>query len=115
VDSSSNHHRMEYRIPTFMKNYITREEIILTSPEFGSSTYLADMKKKAKAEKSVKKSKPKKEKLQVINLKITSADRKAILAMAKRYAKGNLSAWLRAAGLEYIPSKKHPVPLKIKK
>lgn len=98
-----------------MKNYITREEIILTSPEFGSSTYLQEMKKQAKAKKLAKKSKPKKEKLPVINLKITSADRKAILANAKRYAKGNLSAWLRAAGLEYIPPKKRPVPLKIKK
>lgn len=94
-----------------MKNYITREEIILTSPEFGSSTYLADMKKQSKAKKVASK----KEKLDVINLKITRADRKAIQAMAKRYAKGNLSAWLRAAGLEYIPSRKRPVPLKIKK
>lgn len=51
-------------------------------------------------------------KLEVINLKLTKHQHKAILAMAKRFAQGNMSAWLRAAGLGYVP-KRVPVPLKI--
>lgn len=52
-----------------------------------------------------KKAAAKVEKLEVINLKITKRDRKIIEALARKFAKGNLSAWLRCAGLEYIPSK----------
>lgn len=45
-------------------------------------------------------------KLKVINLKARPAERKLLLQKAKLYADGNLSLWLRTAGLKYTPLKK---------
>jgi hypothetical protein len=53
--------------------------------------------------KTKAKSKPEAPKL--MNLKVTRKDRALLTAMAKRYANGNLSAWLRLAGSEFRPSK----------
>jgi len=43
--------------------------------------------------------------LTLLNLKISSKDRRRLVAMAKKYAGGNLSAWLRFAGAHYVPPK----------
>lgn len=65
------------------------------------------MKKKTK-----KKSAPKKKaikasgsKLKIVNIKVGGKDRSSLTAKAKAHAKGNLSAWLRYAGLRYTPKK----------
>jgi hypothetical protein len=47
----------------------------------------------------------KKSELEMIVMKISAKDLRRIKALAKKYADGNLSAWLRSAGLEYIPTK----------
>jgi hypothetical protein len=41
--------------------------------------------------------------LTLINLKVTGKDRKLLNRMALVHAGGNLSAWLRYAGLHYRP------------
>lgn len=71
--------------------------------------------KKSKKAKSVKKAAkraaPKKQAKAVkttralINLKVESKDRKAIEARALKFAKGNVSAWLRYAGSKFTPPK----------
>lgn len=50
---------------------------------------------------------PKKEKpeMSLLNLKITAVDKRRINANARRYAGGNLSAWLRHAGIAFKPGK----------
>ncbi len=48
----------------------------------------------------------KKEKLSLLNLKVTSRQRKALESKARAHAKGNLSEWLRLAGTKYRPLKK---------
>jgi hypothetical protein len=40
----------------------------------------------------------------LLNLKITRKDRKVVAARAKRFVKGNLSAWLRFAGAHFKPT-----------
>lgn len=40
-----------------------------------------------------------------MNFKITTPERRRILAKAKKYAGGNLSGWLRQAGLNHDPVK----------
>lgn len=47
--------------------------------------------------------KRKKPKLVLINIKVTEEARLTLVKLAKRYAHGNLSAWLRMAGSQYIP------------
>lgn len=42
----------------------------------------------------------------LINLKTALAEKKSLEANAKKYADGNLSEWLRLAGLNYIPKPK---------
>jgi hypothetical protein len=61
--------------------------------------------------KKVKKAAKKggKEKLGLINLKVTSSLRKKLSIKAKKYADGNLSKWLRHAGLNYTPDTKAKV------
>lgn len=49
--------------------------------------------------------------LEVINLKVTSRDRKRLEQNAKRYADGNLSAWLRYVGMQYTPKKGEEIVL----
>lgn len=81
--------------------------------------------KKSKAKKTIgvagkraktfprKKAAPKKPKLgkrggkffDVVNVKLSHDIRSTLRARAKKFAKGNLSAWLRYAGLKYIPKK----------
>lgn len=71
----------------------------------------AKLKKKApakKAKRAAKKAisaKPKSEKLIIMNIKLTSKDRAALLKRAKLHAKSNFSAWVRHAGLKYVPKK----------
>ncbi len=65
----------------------------------------------------VKKSKPTKATkgagLSLINLKVTSADRKVLMAQAEKYMKGNLSAWLRYSGAKFKPVKTpRPAPVR---
>ena len=38
-----------------------------------------------------------------VNLKLSSSTLKALEQKAKRYAKGNLSAWIRFAAVKYSP------------
>ncbi len=40
-----------------------------------------------------------------INLKTTRSERAELLVNARKYADGNLSAWIRHAGLKYRPAK----------
>lgn len=47
--------------------------------------------------------KPKKQKLKIIPVKTNNPDRAALAKKAKDHAGGNVSAWLRHAGLKYIP------------
>lgn len=43
--------------------------------------------------------------LRIVNVKVKEGARKRLQANARKYAKGNLSAWLRHAGLRYVPKK----------
>lgn len=45
----------------------------------------------------------KKEKRIMLNIRVSLKERKALLAAAKKFTKGNLSLWLRVAGLAYKP------------
>ena len=42
--------------------------------------------------------------LVLINLKVSPTDKKRLSAAARKYAKGNLSAWLRHAGIALKPA-----------
>lgn len=53
----------------------------------------------------MKKAVVKKEKAKLINLKVNKHDLGAILRLAKKYAGGNVSLWLRHAGMHHKPSK----------
>jgi hypothetical protein len=53
--------------------------------------------------KTKSKKKPVKSALQVVNIKLTPATRALLIKKAKRHTEGNLSEWLRLAGLAYIP------------
>lgn len=60
------------------------------------------------AKTKAKKKKPAKAKakaLSLMNLKVSGKDHKLLVARAKKYAGGNLSAWLRYAGSNYVPPK----------
>lgn len=41
----------------------------------------------------------------VVNVKVPSAVKKTLQLNADKYAEGNLSAWLRHAGMKYTPKK----------
>jgi hypothetical protein len=60
--------------------------------------------KKAKPKPKVK-TKAKSKRLPLVNFKAASKDHKKIAALAKKYAGGNTSAWLRHAALNYRPAK----------
>lgn len=51
-------------------------------------------------------------KLRVVNVKMSRADRKRLTTLARKYAKGNLSAWVRHAGSRYVPKRGEKVSLK---
>lgn len=62
-----------------------------------------DAVKKRKRTKTVaKKERPNKS---LINFKVSRPDRRELTTLAKRYAKGNLSQWLRIAGMLFKPTK----------
>lgn len=42
----------------------------------------------------------------LINFKLTLAEKKVLLEKAKKYARGNLSLWLRYAAINHQPPKK---------
>ena len=44
--------------------------------------------------------------LKLVNFRATQEDIKIIKKMAKKYAKGNVSAWLRYVAMNYKPTKK---------
>lgn len=70
--------------------------------------------KKAKAPKArskKKKAPARKKTLDVINVKMSKATRSALKSRAKKFAKGNLSAFLRHAGLKYTPRKGEKISL----
>ena len=50
---------------------------------------------------------PPREKLVLINLKVSVKDRDAILDAARKFTNGNVSQWLRFAGTRFRPSKGH--------
>lgn len=62
------------------------------------------VKTKQAAKPAAKKSDVKRKKL--INLKVASKDLELLVARAKKFANGNLSAWLRYAGQNHTPVKK---------
>lgn len=62
--------------------------------------------------KSSKSKKKNGSKLGVVNVKMSDGDRKRLQANAKRFAQGNLSAWLRHAGKVYTPKKGEKISLK---
>lgn len=53
-----------------------------------------------------KKVKPKKPKPPLITFKVTEEEKELLEAKAKKYARGNLSHWLRHAGLNHEPAPK---------
>lgn len=67
-------------------------------------------KKKAKAAKTPP-AKKSGSKLKITNLKLGGKDRAALKDKAKKFSKGNLSAWLRHAGLKYVPKKGEVISL----
>jgi hypothetical protein len=61
---------------------------------------------KAKLKKPVKLKKTYKAKPHLVNFKVTTEELKLLTAKAKKYAGGNVSFWLRHAGLHHIPKSK---------
>lgn len=49
--------------------------------------------------------------LDIVNVKMTSADRRLLIANAKKWAGGNVSAWLRYAGTVFTPKRGEKIPL----
>lgn len=64
------------------------------------------MKRKVKKSKVKKLKKPVKVKPRLINLKVPNADLALIAKKAKKFAGGNVSLWLRHAGINYVPRSK---------
>lgn len=71
------------------------------------SNYMAAKKAASRKKKSAKR-RPTREpsQLKLMNLKASSKDRAAITSLARKYADGNISAWLRTAGMNYVPNKR---------
>jgi hypothetical protein len=65
-------------------------------------------KKTKKAARSI--AKPHKPVPKLINLKVNKIELKLLVARAKRFAKGNMSLWLRHAGTKYTPKRKDLSP-----
>lgn len=61
--------------------------------------------KSKKKKKTASKVKPKSTKPILVPIKIPPPQLKALKVQAKKYAEGNLSAWLRHAGLRYRPKR----------
>lgn len=58
------------------------------------------MKKRIKRKSRVKTKKPQ---LHILNLKANTTERKRLELNARKFTRGNLSAWLRIAGTRYAP------------
>lgn len=71
---------------------------------------MAKKARKAKMKTKTKKSVKTKTHLSLLNIKVTAADKRALDAAARKYGKGNLSAWLRYAGTTF----KRPIPALVK-
>jgi hypothetical protein len=56
--------------------------------------------------------KKKKDELVVVNIKMTEEQRDKLILIACKYTRGNLSAWLRHAGLRYTPVKRRTATAK---
>lgn len=54
--------------------------------------------------------KKEKQKPKQLNLKVSAEVEEALQKQADKYANGNLSEWLRYAGLNHVPPKKDLVP-----
>lgn len=63
------------------------------------------MAKKKKLKKTAAKKALIKKARTLMNMKVLGKDRKTLTSLAKQYAHGNVSAWLRHAGLNYRPTK----------
>lgn len=63
------------------------------------------VKKRSMTRKAKVKTKPKDSGARLINFKASHKERSVIAARAKKFAKGNISGWLRYAGLNYVPPK----------
>lgn len=61
--------------------------------------------KKKKASKAKSRRSSPKPKRSLVNTKVLKAERQSLIQLANRHAKGNLSAWLRHAALNYRPAK----------
>ncbi len=46
------------------------------------------------------------QKTRILNVKVTEKERQAIIAMAEKYAKGNVSLWLRYAATHFVPKER---------
>lgn len=68
---------------------------------------------KAKAPKKVPTKS--KSKLIVINIKLTPSDLKEIRAKARKFSKGNTSAWIRHTGKTHMPKAGEKILLKFAK
>lgn len=51
-------------------------------------------------------SKRQKSNLSLLNIKVSPEDRKLLVRAAKKHANGNISAWLRTAGMYFKPTKR---------
>lgn len=60
---------------------------------------------KKAAKKSKKKAVKTSKARHLVNFKIDNAEQKVLMQRAKKFAKGNLSAWLRYAGSKFVPPK----------
>lgn len=49
----------------------------------------------------------------IISIKMTKANRRRALQFAKKFAEGNLSAWVRHAAVAHTPKKGEKVSLKV--
>lgn len=43
--------------------------------------------------------------MSLLNIKVTDRDKKLLVRAAEKYARGNLSEWLRFAGMTFRPKK----------
>ena len=55
--------------------------------------------------------KPKNRLPHLVMIKVTDSQRKELQANADKYAEGNLSAWIRFAGVKCIPKRGERVPV----
>lgn len=82
------------------KRKVSKKKAPRTAKKAKRVAMKASRKKKDLVLKSLKK-----DALTLMNLKVNEEDRKTLDARAKKFAKGNLSAWLRHAGKYYVPKK----------